>query len=67
MKTAKTDTAARYLHRAGRSVETYGDQDPIGVLLGELCGAANYLEGDVMEIAARLQAEVTRAKERGDL
>ena len=67
MRTAKSDTAARYLHSAGRSVELYGDQDPICVLLGELCGAANYLEGDIMEIAGRLQAEVTKAKERGDL
>jgi ADP-ribosylglycohydrolase len=62
---SKAQTAARYLRAAAASVDTYGEADTIGVLLGEIVGAACYGEGDVMEIAQCLVAARTTAIEEG--
>ena len=65
MKTQKSETAARYLRSAASSVDTYGENDPIGILVAEMYGAAAYNEGDIMEIAQRLVAAKQKAVEEG--
>ena len=63
MKTAKSETAAMYLRMATRSVETYGENDTLGMLLAELCGAALYGEGDVDEVVQRLRTAIDKRDE----
>lgn len=65
MKTEKSETAARYLRWAAESVNTYGENDPIGMLVAELYGAAAYNEGSIMEIAQRLVVAKQKAIEEG--
>jgi len=62
MKTAKSETAAMYLRRASRSIETYGESDTLGMLLAELCGAALYGEGNVDEVTERLKEAIRHNK-----
>jgi len=65
MKTERVETAARYLRAAAASVDTYGEDDPIGMLVAEIFGAAAYGEGDIMEIAGRLVAARSAELEAG--
>ena len=65
MKTAKSDRAAMNLRMASRSVETYGEADTLGVLLGEMCGAVLYDEGQVDEVVTRLNAEIEKQRKDG--
>lgn len=65
MKTRKSEIAVRYLKAAARSVETYGEDDPIGMLVAELFGAAAYDEGDMVKIFNRLvEAKVKENMDR---
>ncbi len=66
MKTAKSDRAAMHLRITSSSVECYGEGDALGVLLGELCGAVLYGEGDIDDMVAKVKAEIKKQTEEAD-